>query len=385
MATAPSPSQPVLSYPSVLAPARRKWPDFVGPTIALLVIFVFFTLTVPQWTRSDFSSFHAFYEQMTRFANVGNISNILRQATLTGVAALGMTFIIVAGGIDLSAGSLAALVGTIIATVLRSGPEVGANLHSHPFLIPLLAVAVGVGVGFLGGLLNGSLITSLKIVPFIITLGTMMILRGMAKGFGHETNLPTDRNWLWAIMGNPDEYGTSWMVFPPAIWITLMLAIFMALILSFARFGRHVIAVGSNENTARLCGINVERTKLAVYTIGGLFVGIAGLFFYSRITQGSPTSADAFELDVIAAVVIGGGSLNGGKGSIFGSLIGALILTVIARGCAQIHIPQFLQRGFPSIFINDTGLSSYVQQIVTGVIIIVAVLLDKLRQRRNVT
>jgi ribose/xylose/arabinose/galactoside ABC-type transport system permease subunit len=141
--------------------------------------------------------------------------------------------------------------------------------------------------------------------------------------------------------------------------------------------------VGSNENTARLCGINVERTKLFVYALGGLFVGIAGLFFYSRITQGNPTSADAFELDVIAAVVIGGGSLTGGKGSIAGSLIGALILNVIARGCAQIHIPVFLQHFLPSIFSNPTGLPTYVQQIVTGIIIIVAVLLDKLRQRRN--
>jgi ribose/xylose/arabinose/galactoside ABC-type transport system permease subunit len=157
----------------------------------------------------------------------------------------------------------------------------------------------------------------------------------------------------------------------------------MALILNYARFGRYVVAIGSNENTARLCGIPVERTKLIVYTLGGLFVGIAGLFFYSRITQGSPTSADAFELDVIAAVVIGGGSLSGGKGSILGSLIGALILNVIARGCAQIHIPLFLQHAFPSIFTSSTGLPTYVQQIVTGIIIIVAVLLDKLRQRRN--
>jgi ribose transport system permease protein len=378
MATASS-MEPVLSYSGAPTAGRRKWPEFVGPTIALVAIFCLFVLLVPDWSSPDYT----FWEQITRFANFGNISNILRQSTMTGVAALGVTFIIIAGGIDLSAGSMAALVGTIIAVVLCSGPENGANLRQHPLAIPLLAAAVGVAVGFFCGLLNGALITSLKIVPFIITLGTMMILRGTAKYFGHETNVPTKANWLWGIMGNPDEHGIGWMIFPPAIWITLALAIVMALILNYARFGRHVIAVGSNENTARLCGINVERTKLAVYTIGGLFVGISGLFLYSRLTQGSPTSADAFELDVIAAVVIGGGSLTGGKGSIFGSLIGALILNVIARGCAQIHIPLFLRDFLPSIFINDTGLPTYVQQIVTGIIIIVAVLLDKLRQRRN--
>jgi ribose/xylose/arabinose/galactoside ABC-type transport system permease subunit len=383
MATAPSTSQPVLTYPGAPAAGKRKWPDFVGPTIALVVIFVFFMFTVPEWTRSDFSSFHAFYEQICRFANFGNIAIILRQSTMTGVAALGVTFIIIAGGIDLSAGSLAALVCTLVAVVLQSGTPAASALQSNPLLIPLLAVTVGIAVGVLCGLINGALITSLKIVPFIITLGTMMIFRGTAKYFGHETNVPTARNWLWAIMGNPDEHGIAWLIFPPAIWITLFLAVLMALILNYSRFGRHVIAIGSNENTARLCGINVERTKLIVYTLGGLFVGIAGLFFYSRLTQGSPTCADAFELDVIASVVIGGGSLTGGKGSIWGSLIGALILNVIARGCGQIHIPVFLQHNLPSIFSNPTGLPTYVQQIVTGVIIIVAVLLDKLRQRRN--
>jgi len=380
MATAPA-SEPVLFRPSG-ASSDRPWPDFVGPTIALLVIFLLFMMLVPEWNRSDLGNVHDFYNQICRFANFDNILNILRQSCTTGVAALGVTFIIIAGGIDLSAGSLAALVGVIVAVILESGPTRAANLHEHPFLIPLIAALAGVLVGFLGGLLNGALITALKIVPFIITLGSMMILRGTAKYFGHETNVPTQPNWLWSIMGNLDD-NMKWLIFPPAIWITLFLALLMALILNYARFGRHVIAVGSNENTARLCGINVERTKLIVYTLGGLFVGIAGLFFYSRITQGSPTSADAFELDVIAAVVIGGGSLTGGKGSIFGSLIGALILNVIARGCAQIHIPVFLQHTFPSIFINSTGLPTYVQQIVTGIIIIVAVLLDKLRQRRN--
>jgi ribose/xylose/arabinose/galactoside ABC-type transport system permease subunit len=253
----------------------------------------------------------------------------------------------------------------------------GTYLAAHPVAWPVVAAAVGVLVGVLSGLLNGLLVTGLEIVPFIITLGTMMILRGLAKGFGNETEVHTDTNWLYALLAPPDA-SIHWMLFSPAIWITVLLAIVMAIILNYTRFGRHVIAVGSSEHTARLCGIPVTRTKLLVYTLGGLFSGIAGLFFYSRIRLGSPTAADGFELDVIAAVVIGGASLNGGKGSIFGSLVGALILTVIANGCSQIHIPQFAQHFVGS----ETGLRTYIQQIVTGVIIILAVLVDRLRQRR---
>ncbi len=354
-----------------------RWLDIIGPAIALIVIFLFFTALVPEWHGADFRNPATFFAQLQRFANFDNISNILRQSSMTAVASLGMTFIIIAGGIDLSAGSLAALSGCIVAVMLNKTAGEGTALANHPGLWPFFAAGVGVLVGVLAGLLNGVLVTGLKIVPFIITLGTMMILRGLAKGFANESEVPTKTNWLYSLLAPPDG-ATAWMIFSPAIWITLFLAVLMAVVLNYSRFGRHVIAVGSNENTARLCGIPVNRTKLLVYTLGGLFSGIAGLFFYSRIRQGSPTAADAFELDVIAAVVIGGASLSGGKGSIFGSLVGALILNVIARGCSQIHIPQFAQHFVGS----ETGLRTYIQQIVTGVIIILAVLLDRLRQRR---
>jgi ribose/xylose/arabinose/galactoside ABC-type transport system permease subunit len=354
-----------------------RWLDIIGPAIALLLVFLFFTLLVPEWERSDFRSASAFFSQLHRFANFDNVSNILRQSSMTAVASLGMTFIIIAGGIDLSAGSLAALSCVIVAVTLNKVAGESTYLQAHPAAWPVVAAVVGVGVGLLGGLLNGALVTGLRIVPFIITLGTMMILRGMAKGFAQESEVPTASNWLHRLLAPPSG-GLEWMLFPPAIWITVVLAIVMAVILSFSRFGRHVIAVGSNEQTARLCGIPVNRTKFLVYTLGGLFSGIAGLFFYSRIREGSPTAADAFELEVIAAVVIGGASLAGGKGSIFGSLVGALILNVIARGCSQIHIPQFAQHFVGSA----TGLPTYIQQVVTGVIIILAVLLDRLRQRR---
>lgn len=374
--TPPAPPPP----PRLQSPAGNPFSSaksVAGPAIALLFIFLFFVALVPNWSEHQTLGY-----QLTCFANFENISNILRQSCMTGVACLGMTFIIIAGGIDLSAGSLAAFTGVIIAVILQSGESPASNLHQHTFMWPLMAALVGcvcaVGLGFL----NGALVTGLRIVPFIVTLGTMMIIRGNAKGFGHESNVPTMNNWLWSLMGNLND-NMTWLLFPPAIWITLFLAILMSLVLNFSRFGRQVIAVGSNEQTARLCGIPVARTKILVYTLGGLFTGIAGLFFYSRITQGSPTSADAFELDVIASVVIGGASLSGGKGSIFGSLIGALILNVIARGCSQIHIPLSLQHSIPSIFKSSTGLPTYVQQIVTGCIIITAAFIDRLRQRRG--
>jgi len=160
----------------------------------------------------------------------------------------------------------------------------------------------------------------------------------------------------------------------------LILAIVMTIVLSYTRFGRHVIALGSNEQTARLCGIPVNRAKILVYTIGGLFAGCAALMQYSRTNQGSPTADVGLELDVIAAVVIGGASLSGGKGSILGTIVGSLIMTVIGRGCSQIPIPQFL-RGFTDG--NATGLPTYIQEIVTGCIIIIAVALDRLRQRKS--
>ncbi len=380
-----TPARPPATPPTPALATRRSfreflwdWLDVVGPAVALIGIFLFFTALVPEWTSADFHSPSAFFSQLNRFANFDNISNILRQSSMTAVASLGMTFIIIAGGIDLSAGSLAALSCCIVAVTLNKTAGQSTALVNHPALWPLIAAIVGVAVGVLAGLFNGVLVTGLRIVPFIITLGTMMILRGLAKGFANESEVPTSTNWLYSLLAPPDG-PTAWMIFSPAIWITLFLAILMALVLNYSRFGRHVIAVGSNENTARLCGIPVNRTKLLVYTLGGLFSGIAGLFFYSRIRQGSPTTADAFELDVIAAVVIGGASLSGGKGSIFGSLVGALILNVIARGCSQIHIPTFAQHFVGS----QTGLRTYIQQIVTGVIIILAVLLDRLRQRRQ--
>jgi ribose/xylose/arabinose/galactoside ABC-type transport system permease subunit len=154
------------------------------------------------------------------------------------------------------------------------------------------------------------------------------------------------------------------MIVPPGVWILIVLALLVTLVLSYTRFGLHTFAVGANEQAARLCGVPVETTKLAIYTLSGLFAGVAGLMQFARLTVGDPTVAAGLELDAIAAVVIGGGSLAGGEGSVLGTMIGALIMTVIRSGCTQM------------------GLSNWVQEMVTGVIIIGAVVLDRLRHRR---
>jgi len=282
---------------------------------------------------------------------------IVRQTTIVGVAALGMTMVIISGGIDLSVGSIVALSTVVIAWLLRyAGTD------------PLTATIGGVAAGACFGLISGLLITRLRVVPFIVTLGMMLVVRGTAKGIGREQTIAVDPErlaWLEELLASvPKEQ--SWMLVPPGVWLLVLLAISMAALLRYTRLGRHTFAIGSNEQTARLCGVPVERVKILVYTLCGAFAGLAGLMQFSRLTKGDPTVAIGLELDVIAAVVIGGGSLGGGEGSILGTLVGALIMTVIATGCTWMELPN------------------WVQEIITGAIIVVAVAVDRLRHRRSI-
>jgi ribose/xylose/arabinose/galactoside ABC-type transport system permease subunit len=171
------------------------------------------------------------------------------------------------------------------------------------------------------------------------------------------------QTWLNDLLQNLSA-GKRWMIFPPGVWLMLLLTAFTAALLRFTRFGRHIFAIGSNEQTARLCGVSIRRTKLLIYIVGLAFAGAAGVLQFSYLTVGDPTTANGLELAVIAAVVIGGASLNGGEGSVFGSLIGALIMTVVANGCTKLD------------------LANWVQEIVTGGIIIAAVVLDRWRHRQ---
>jgi ribose/xylose/arabinose/galactoside ABC-type transport system permease subunit len=285
------------------------------------------------------------------FLSWSNFEIMLLQTTVVGTAALGMTLVIISGGIDLSVGSNIALCTVIVALLLSAG------------FPPIVAAAGGIAGGTACGMIIGTLVTRLKLTPFIVTLGMWGAIRGLAKGLAREQMVFAPDTWLNSLLTTIGA-GNSWMLLPPGVWLTLVLALLTAGVLRFTRFGRHVYAIGSNESTARLCGVRVERTKVLIYGLAGLMAGIAGVLQFSYLTMGDPTTALGAELDVIAAVVIGGGSLAGGEGSVPGSIIGALIMTVVANGCTKL------------------GLDNWVQEIVTGVIIVLAVALDRLRHRR---
>ena len=302
-----------------------------GVLLALVVISVLFAFLIgPQFFRA------------------ANLELMARQTAIVCVAALGMTMVIVSGGIDLSVGSVISLSTVVTALALRANTG------------PLAAAMGAVAAGALCGLINGLLITGLRVVPFIVTLGTMLLVRGAAKGLSDERRIEAPMTWLNDLLRTVRD-GNGWLV-PWGIWLTLLLAVIVAMTLQYTRFGRHLFAIGSNERTARLCGVRVERSKVAVYTIAAALAGLAGVMEFSRLSVGDPTVAVGLELDVIAAVIIGGGSLVGGKGTVVGTLAGAAIMTVIQIGCSQ------------------QGLPNWVQQIVTGTIIVFAVALDRIRQ-----
>ena len=213
------------------------------------------------------------------------------------------------------------------------------------------------------GLVNGLAITRLRVVPFIATLGMLGVARGMAKWLAGQKTVNPPATWVNELAVTfPSE---PWMVFAPGVWVALALAVLMAFVLRRTVFGRRVFALGSSEAAARACGISIDRLKLAVYGVAGLFFGLAGVMQMSRLRQGDPTVAAGIELDVIAAVVIGGGSLSGGEGSILGSMIGALVMAFLRNGSQQM------------------GWPNYVQEIIIGVIIVVAVAVDRWRHAQG--
>jgi ribose/xylose/arabinose/galactoside ABC-type transport system permease subunit len=312
-------------------PSLMRFLDDSGVLLGLLIVALLFgALIGPQFFRGD------------------NLELMARQTVIICIAALGMTMIIVSGGIDLSVGSTIALSTVVTALLLRA--------DAAPVLAALGAVAAGAACGAL----NGLLITRLRVVPFIVTLGTMLLLRGAAKGLADERRIEAPITWLNGLLRTTRDNPA--LLLPTGIWITIALAAVVAATLRYTRFGRHLFAIGSNERTARLCGVRVDRARFAVYTAAGALAGLAGLMQFAKLSVGDPTVAIGLELDVIAAVIIGGGSLLGGKGTVLGTIGGAAIMAVIQIGCSQ-H-----------------GLPNWVQQIVTGAIIVLAVALDRWRQ-----
>jgi ribose/xylose/arabinose/galactoside ABC-type transport system permease subunit len=320
--SAPAPASPKTSF------SRHVLVAF-GPLLGLLAVCALFAAL-----------------RFETFVTRDNFAIILQQTAVIGVAALGMTLVIVAGGIDLSVGSIIALGTVVIALLLQKGVS------------PLLAAFGGIGVAAACGALSGLLITRLRLLPFVVTLGMMGALRGAAKGLANEQPIYPDETWLNLLL----RLGRGGAL-PAGVWLMLGLAAAVAFVLRYTRFGRHVFAIGSNELTARLCGVPVERAKLQVYILGAAFAGVGAVLQFAYLTGGDPTTAGGLELNIIAAVVIGGASLAGGQGTVTGTLVGALIMSVVANGCTKL------------------GLANWVQEIVTGGIIVAAVLVDYLRRR----
>ncbi len=275
-----------------------------------------------------------------------NLSSVIRQTAVINVMALGMTLIIISGGIDLSVGSILAMGGLL-----------GTMAMAHGYSIPL-GIAFGIGAGLFCGFVNGLLITRLGINPFIVTLGSLGIVRGLALIISN--GLPVhDVPKSFSVLG-----GGSLLGLPSVLWILLFCAIAVHVILDHTRLGRYAFAIGSNSEAALYAGININLITVAVYSIAGMLTGLAGMIEASRLMTGQPTAGQGYELQAIAAVVIGGGSLRGGEGSVVGTLIGAFIMGLLSNGSDLL------------------GISPFFKEVIIGLAIIAAVAVDELRKRR---
>ena len=311
------------------------WPairPIAGPLLGLLLVLGLFWFLEPD-----------------AFLSARNLRTVSVQTVIVGLGAIGMTFVIASGGIDLSIGSVIALASVVAAAVAKAGYD------------PMLCAMAGVATGAVCGLVNGLVIARLGVIPFIATLGMMGVARGVAKWLASEQKIDAPAGWLENLMSKAEDYRILGL--PQAVWLTLLLAVLFGLVLRHTVLGSHTLAIGSNEDTARLCGVRVGRTKIWIYVLCGIFGGLAGVMTFGRLTVGDPTTAIGEELDVIAAVVIGGASLAGGEGRIAGSILGALLMAFLANGC------------------NLTGVPNYVQEILIGVIIVAAVAVDRYRHR----
>lgn len=344
-------------------PAWRIWLSRLGPFFGLIFVFAVFAGLLAAkdvmdqkaaddaltWTAAAGS---AEFKGLKAFISMANLKTVLSQTVIVAVGALGMTLVIVSGGIDLSAGSLVALTSVVGATLLNRGMDTTS--------VVFLTVLAGGCVGWI----NGSLVGLLRLMPFIVTLGMMGVARGTAKWVaGNQTVLYPLEAPINSLMEISDL--DHFFPLPLGVWVTVCLAVALNVVMRQTVFGRHVFAIGSNEATARLCGIRVPLQKILIYSLAGLFFGGAGLMQMTRLTQGDPSGAIGLELDIIAAVVIGGASLSGGTGSVLGSMIGALIIQTLRNGSSLMNWPTFTQ------------------EIIIGAVIVLAVGLDRYRQSRS--
>ncbi|PKR77929.1 ribose ABC transporter permease [Halalkalibacillus sediminis] len=297
----------------------------LGPLLGLIAIVIGLSIMSPN------------------FLDLGNILNVLRQVTIIALLAFGMTFVILTGGIDLSVGSILALAGALTAGFIASGID------------PILGVLLGVLAGGLMGAFNGFIISKGKVAPFIATLATMTIFRGLTLVYtdGRPVSGFTD-SAAFEMIGRGYFLGI-----PIPVIIMFIVFFILFFVLKQTVFGRQVYALGGNEEASILSGIKVNRVKIWVYSLTGALSALAGIILTSRLNSAQPNAGFTYELDAIAAVVLGGTSLSGGRGWIFGTLVGALIIGVLNNG------------------LNLLGVSSFYQQVVKGGVILLAVLLDR--------
>ncbi|MCU1276144.1 MAG: transporter permease [Bryobacterales bacterium] len=299
------------------------------PFLSLIILFVALAIASPHFLTST------------------NLSSVVRQTAVINIMALGMTMIIITGGIDLSVGAILAMGGLLGTMAMEKGLSIPAG------------VLIGILTGLACGFANGIMITGLRIEPFIVTLGTLGIFRGTTLIISN--GLPVHRiPQQFSFLGEGNLLGV-----PFVLWILVVCAIVTHVILEHTRLGRYTFAIGSNREAAIYAGIPVKFHTTAVYAIGGMLTGLAGMIEASRLMTGQPTAGQGYELQAIAAVVIGGGSLHGGEGSVIGTLIGAFIMGLLSNGSDLL------------------GVSPYVQQAIIGAVIILAVTLDELRKRRT--
>jgi ribose transport system permease protein len=313
----------------------KRWSSVLGSQIgiglALLCEIILFALLSPHFLTAD------------------NLLNVSLQVSITAIIAVGMTFVILTNGIDLSVGSVVAFVGVIVTSMM--------TIPLPAFVAVTLAILVGLFIGAASGAFAGLVITRFRITPFIVTMAIMTILRGGA--FIYTQGRP-----IWEL---PEDFkvlgGERLAGLPIPAVIMILVYIAAHVVLTRTRFGRYVYAVGGNPEAARLAGIRTNRVLVEVYVICGILTALSGILLASRLTSGQPNAGLMYELDVIAAVVVGGTSLNGGRGTIVGTFIGSMLIGVLRNG------------------LNLLDVESYVQQVVVGVVILLAVMADQWKRK----
>jgi erythritol transport system permease protein len=295
------------------------------------------------------------------FLTANNLAILSKHVAISAILAIGMTFVVLAGGIDLSVGSVAGLAGMVAGYVLTQGVSFGGSIHYPPVFI---AIAAAIGVALIVGLVNGWLVAKAGVAPFIATLGTLYIARGAALLLSNGRTFPNlAGNAARGNTGLPLLGQSFFIGVPLPVWMMLALFAVAAVIAAKTPFGRHVYAIGGNERAAWLAGIRVPRVKLATYLASSLCAALVGIIIASQLEAAHPATGESFELNAIAAVVLGGTSLVGGRGSIAGSLIGAFVIGVLSDGLVML------------------GVSEFWQMVIKGAVIVLAVAIDQLQSR----